>query len=445
MKQRPRYVTIFLLPACLLFTAFFISSCEKQDITFGSGFIDNTITNLVLVDTVTVDVATVYVDSFVTSSTHAILAGKYQDEKFGTIASQSFVQLGLPANTTYDIPNGSVFDSLEIILKLDKSFYGDTLVPYKLAVHQLSQQLAYSTAQYSFFNNNSWPYSNTILGSSEMVIAPSTRDTLAIKLSPALGQELFDKLQNKTVEVQTVDQFVNYFKGLAFVGGAGNNCIIGFKDSLTMRLHYKKPGVFSENAVIDFGINQINYQFNNITTDRSGTAIATLGPSNKQLASSATGNAGYSQYISGAVTRLSFPYLKNIYQLPDFLKIVKAELEIKPVQNSFLNYYGLPPTLRLSATDQTNLLGTDLTTIIGSSAVVQYGNLYIDNLYGTSTGYTYDITSYLQALLPNTEASKNGLLVLPPNATVIFNRLLIANAANGANKTQVKIYYAAVK
>ncbi|MEO6356748.1 MAG: DUF4270 family protein [Ferruginibacter sp.] len=445
MKQRPRYVTIFLLPACLLFTAFFISSCEKQDITFGSGFIDNTITNLVLVDTVTVDVATVYVDSFVTSSTHAILAGKYKDEKFGTIASQSFVQLGLPANTTYDIPNGSVFDSLEIILKLDKSFYGDTLVPYKLAVHQLSQQIAFSAAQYSFFNNNSWPYSNTILGSSEMVIAPSTRDTLAIKLLPALGQELFDKLQNKTVEVQTVDQFVNYFKGLAFVGGAGNNCIIGFKDSLTMRLHYKKPGVFSENAVIDFGINQINYQFNNITTDRSGTAIATLGPSNKQLASSATGNAGYSQYISGAVTRLSFPYLKNIYQLPDFLKIVKAELEIKPVQSSFLSYYSLPPGLRLSATDQTNLLGTDLTTIIGSSAVVQYGNLYIDNLYGTSTAYTYDITSYLQALLPNTEASKNGLLVLPPNATVIFNRLLIANAANGANKTQVKIYYAAVK
>jgi hypothetical protein len=387
----------------------------------------------------------VYVDSFVTSSTHAILAGKYKDEKFGSVASQSFVQLGLPANTTYDIPNGSVFDSLEVILKLDKSFYGDTLVPYKLAVHQLSQQIAYSAAQYSFFNNNSWPYSNTILGSSEMVIAPSTRDTLAIKLSPALGQELFDKLQNKTIEVQTVDQFVNYFKGLAFVGGTNNNCIIGFKDSLTMRLHYQKPGVFSENAVIDFGINQINYQFNNITADRSGTAIAALGPSNKQLASSTTGNAGYSQYISGAVARLSFPYLKDLYQLPDFLKIVKAELEIKPVQNSFLNYYRLPPTLRLSATDQTNLLGTDLTTIIGSSAVVQYGNLYIDNLYGTSTAYTYDITSYLQALLPNTEASKNGLLVLPPNATVIFNRLLIANAANGANKTQVKIYYAAVK
>ncbi|MDN3657989.1 DUF4270 family protein [Ferruginibacter paludis] len=445
MKQRPRYFTIFLLPACLLFTGFIISSCEKQDITFGSGFIDNTITNLVLVDTVTVNVSTVYVDSFVTSGTKAILAGKYKDEKFGTIASQSFVQLGLPSNTTYDIPNGSVFDSLEVILKLNKSFYGDTLVPYHLDVHQLTQQISFSAAQYSFYNNNSWPYSNNVLGSSEIVIAPSTRDTLAIKLSPSLGQDLFNKLQNKTTEVQTVDQFVNYFRGLAFVGGSNNNCIVGFKDSLTMRLHYKKPGVFAENATIDFGVNQTNFQFNNITADRSGTAISTLGPSNKQLVSSATGNAGYSQYISGAVARISFPYIKDLYQLPDFLKIVKAELQVKPVQNSFLGYYSLPPSLRLSATDQTNQLGIDLTTVVGSSAVVQYGSLYIDNLYGTSTAYTYDVTSYLQAQLPNTEGSKNGLLVLPPNATVIFNRLLIANAANGANKTQVKIYYAAVK
>lgn len=445
MKQRPRYFTICLLPAVLFFTAFFISSCEKQDITFGSGFIDNTITNLVLVDTVTVDVSTVYVDSFVTSSTHAILAGRYKDEKFGTITSQSFVQLGLPSNTTYDIPNGSIFDSLEVILKLNKSFYGDTLAPYKLAVHQLSQQITYSAAQYSFYNNNTWPFSTTILGSSEAIIAPTTTDTFAIKLSPALGQDLFDKMQNKTVEVQTVDQFVNYFKGLAFVGGTNNNCIIGFKDSVTMRMHYRKPGVFTESAFIDFRINQNNYQFNNITVDRSGTAIAALGPSNRQLPSSATGNAGYSQYISGAVARLSFPYLKDLYQLPNFLKIVKAELDIKPVQNSFLNYYRLPSALRLSATDQTNLLGTDLSSYVGSSAVVQYGNLYIDNLYGTSTAYTYDITSYLQAQLANTEAYKNGLLVLPPNATVIFNRLLIANAANGTNKTQVKIYYAAVK
>ncbi len=446
MKPKYRYCLFFFPSIFLLFTMFLISSCEKQDIAFGTGFIDNTITNLVLVDTATVNIASVYVDSFVTSSSQTIFAGKYKDEKFGTITSRSFLQLGIPAASSYDIPNGSVFDSVELILKLNKNFYGDTTVPYEVAIHQLTQQIAYRTNQYSFYNNNSWPFSNTVLGSSQLVISPSTRDTLAIKLSPTLGLDLFNKLQNKNDEVSTVDQFLNYFKGIAIVGGAGNNCIMGFKDSVTMRLHYRKPGVFAQNAIIDFGINQTNFQFNNISSDRTGTAISSLGPNNRIIPSSATGNAGYSQYISGVVTKFNFPYLNDLYQLPNFLKIVKAELVIKPVQNSFLSYYSLPLRLRLNATDQTNLLGTDLSTYVGSSSTVQYGNLYIDNLYGTSTAYTYDITSYLQALLvSHSDLVKNGLLVLPPAPNTIFSRLLIANGASTINKTQVKIYYASVK
>lgn len=444
MKQRFCFYSLFILPVTLIFLLIFVSSCEKQDITFGSGFIDNTITNLVLVDTATVNVETVYVDSFVTSSSHAILAGKYKDEKFGTIASQSFVQLDKPSGTI-DIPVGSVFDSVELILKLNKTFYGDTLTPYNISVHQLDKQLGFSASQNAFYNNNSWPYAATSLGTSQLVISPSTRDTLAIKLSSDLGTELFSKLQANTIEVQTTDQFVNYFRGLAVVGGSNNNCIIGFKDSVTMRIHYRKPGVFATNAIIDFGVNQTNFQFNNITADRSGTAISGLNSTTKLLSSTATGNAGYSQYISGAVAKLSFPYIKDLYQLPNFLKIVKAELDVKPVLNSFLGYYSLPTQLELSSTDKNNLLGSSLTIVSGSSSVIQYGSLYIDNLYGTGTSYVYDVTTYLQAQMANTEVNKNGLLALPPGASTIFNRLLVADAANGTNRTQLKIYYAAVK
>ena len=444
MKKNYRYHSITWLCFSLLSVGVFITSCEKKDISFGSSFIENNITNLVLVDSSTVEVSTVYVDSFVSSNTNTILAGKYKDERFGTIASQSFIQLGMPSGS-YDIPNGSVFDSLEIILKLDKTYYGDTLSPYYIAIHQLNQPITYPAGQYSFYNNNSRAYSSIILGSNQLVISPATRDTIAIKLSSALGQEIFNKLQNKDVEITSTDQFVNYFKGLAIVGGSNNNLIIGFKDSLAMRLHYRKPDVFTQNAIIDFGINESNYQFNNITADRAGTAIAALGPTNKQLLSAKTENAGFDQYISGAMVKLSFPYLKNIYQLPNFLKIIRAELIIKPVQNSFTNFYQLPPYLRLSATDQNNQLGTDLTFVSGTSSAVQYGNLFIDNLYGAQTAYTYDVTGYLQTQLANTQVNKNGLLVLPPNGNVIFNRMLIANNANSTNKTQLKIYYASVK
>lgn len=438
------YLNICFISFSLLFIMFSNASCEKQNIDFNSNFIDNTITNLVLVDSSTVEISTVYVDSFVSSNTNTILAGKYKDEQFGTVSSQSFLQLGVPS-ATYDIPNGSTFDSLEVILKLNKTFYGDTLSAYNIAVHQLTEPITYPVNQYSFYNTNTRAYNSVELGSNQFTISPSTRDTIAIKLSSALGKELFDKLQSKDASLQSIEQFVSYFKGLAIVGGSNNNLIMGFNDSLTMRLHYHKPNVFEENAIIDFGINEVNYQFNNIKADRTGTSISTLGPTNKQLLSAKTNNAGYDQYISGAVVKLRFPYLKDLYQLPNFLKIIRAELDVKPVQNSFSGYYQLPPNLRLSSTDQTNLLGPDLTITGGTSSVVQYGNLYIDNLYGAQTAYTYDVTNYLLAQLANTETNQNGLLVLPPNATAIFNRLLIANTANSTNKTQLKIYYASVK
>ena len=447
MKKRFRYINIFSLSLALLFVLIVTTSCEKQYINFGTNFIDNSITNLVLVDSSTVEVSTVYVDSFVTSNTNTIFAGRFKDDKFGVVKSQSFLQMGLPPSTTYDMPNGATFDSLEVILKLNKQYYGDTLSTYKVAIHQLLAPITYpTTQQFSFFNLNTREYASTELGSNQLVVSPFGRDTIAIKLSPALGLDLFKKMQDKDAATTTLAEFISYFKGLAIVGGITNNLILGFSDSLTMRMHYHKPTVFTDAAHIDFGINQANYQFNNITIDRSGSPIAALGPTNKQLPSSATQNAGFSQYITGSIAKLRFPYIRDLYQLPNFIKIIKAQLIIKPVQGSFIAPYSLPPYLRLSGTNNTNLFGSDLTgaSSTGASAV-QYGHLIIDNLYGTETAYTYDVTNYLQAQIAIADANLDGLLVSPPNPAATFNRILITNAANTKYKTQVKIYYASVK
>lgn len=447
MKKRRRDFRVFILGFTFLFALFAISSCQKQYINFGSGFIDNSITNLVLVDTSTVEISTVYVDSFVTANTNTILAGHYKDVNFGSINAQSFLQVGLPASTTYDMPNGSVFDSLEIILKLNKTYYGDTTVPYSISVYQLLEPITFpTTQQYTFYNNETRAYSPTKLGSNQLLINPASRDTIAIKISSALGQDLFNKMQAKDPVTQTLPEFIAYFKGLAISGGLGNNLVLGFNDSLKMRLHYHKPDVIVTKTFVDFGINQVNYQFNNINVDRTGTPIAALSNTNRQIASTATQNAGFSQYISGAVVKIRFPYITNLYELPNFIKIIKAELILKPVPGSFTDYYRLPPRLRLSTTDQNNYLGGDLSAGGGGGAsAVQYGNLFIDNLYGAQTAYTYDLTGYLQAQIGITTTNKNGLLVLPPNQAGIFNRILIANGNTTNYKSQVNIYYASVK
>ena len=50
-----------------------------------------------------------------------------------------------------------------------------------------------------------------------------------------------------------------------------------------------------------------------------------------------------------------------------------------------------------------------------------------------------------QIFVPNiSENNKNGLLILPPNPSVTFNRVLIGDGKNTDGKTQLKIYYASV-
>ncbi|MBC7890556.1 MAG: DUF4270 family protein [Ferruginibacter sp.] len=422
-----------------------LGSCAKVEVGLDSDFVDNNTTNLVMVDSATLEISTIYVDSFITSGGGSILAGSYSDPLFGKVVSGSFIQLGVPSG--FSIPNGAVFDSLEVILTLNKTYYGDTLTPYAISIHQLTEPIKLPTDQYSFYNNNKRSYNAAALGSTRLIIRPSTRDTISIRISQSLGQQLFDKMFNSDEVVTNNTQFVDFFKGLAIVDGGGNNLIVGFKDSLTMRLHYRNPGVITTDAQVDFFINDNANQFNNISVNRTGTPIAALGAGNKQIFSTQSQNAGFSQYISGAMVKIRFPYLRDLLQLNDFVKIIRADLVIRPVKNSFLQFYTLPPYLRLSATDQYNNPGTDLSAYSSASGAsgIQYGNLFIDNLYGTNTAYSYDITTYLQEQIVKTDNNKNGVLVLPPDPAQIFNRVLIGNKHNAESKTEVKIYYATIK
>ena len=431
------------IPAILLL--FIIStgiiSCQKETINFTTPFVDNGTTNIVLVDSSTLELSTIYVDSFPTSGSGVIFAGNYADPQFGKISAESYMQVGLPPAVTF--PNGSVFDSVEVILKLNKTYYGDTTRPYTVSVHQLTQALALSQGQSAFYNISSRTYDPTPLGSTQLTVRPGVTDTISVRLSQAFGQDLFNKLNTNALEIQNIAQFLNYFPGMAFTGSSTNNLVLGFNDSAILRLHYLKPGVITQDAWVDFNITNGNLSFNHITADRSGTPLAALGPGNKQLFSSQTGNAAYSQYISGVMMKIGFPNILNLQSLPRYVRIISAQLLVKPVINSYLPYYTLPPQLMLSTTDQYNLPGATLTVTnpLTGATSSQYGNLFIDNVYGTGTVYTYDVTSYLQSQIAITQNNKNGLLMIPPSPALTFNRVIAGDSKNTLNKTILKVYY----
>ncbi|HET7115113.1 MAG TPA: DUF4270 family protein, partial [Hanamia sp.] len=442
IMHKGRSFACFIPAILLLFTiSLGMTSCQKETINFNNPFVDNGTTNIVMVDSSTVEMSTVYLDSFPTSGSGTLFAGNFTDPEFGKISAESYLQLGLPAAVTF--PNGSVFDSIEVILKLNKNYYGDTTIPYSVSVHQLTQVLPFPEGQTASYNIDSRAYNPTPLGSKQMIVSPNITDTISIRLPQAFGQDLFDKLNSNAIEIQNIEQFLNYFKGIAITGSASNNLILGFSDSAILRLHYLKPGVITQDATVDFKITNPSYSFNHVTVNRAGTPLAALGPGNPQIFSSQTGNVAYSQYITGAMLKIRFPYLLNLLNLPGFIKIINAQLVVKPVAKSYTSFYQLPPQLGLSATDQYNSPGPFLSIrnpYTGASAI-QDGSLVIDNIYGTGTEYTYDITSYLQAQMAITQNNKNGLLLIPPSPSLTFNRVIAGDSKNSTNKTQLKVYY----
>src|SRR3982751_3159883 len=70
--------------------------CTKADINYGSQFAGNQYTNLVMVDSLTIETGTVLVDSFVTSGSGTVVLGSYKDAKFGQINAASYFQLQAP-------------------------------------------------------------------------------------------------------------------------------------------------------------------------------------------------------------------------------------------------------------------------------------------------------------------------------------------------------------
>ena len=81
---------LLIILSCLLSAFCFFPACEKQPtLNFGPTYVDdNTGANIVLVDTSTIDMSTVYVDSTSTAATGYLMVGAYNDPYLGRQTSQ---------------------------------------------------------------------------------------------------------------------------------------------------------------------------------------------------------------------------------------------------------------------------------------------------------------------------------------------------------------------
>lgn len=416
------------------------SACEKSgfsydDVTDG-GNLQQT-----LLDTISISMRTVQIDSVRTSGTGVALVGGYNDAFFGRINAGSYFRVSLPVDKT--VPERAVYDSIEFIMKPNGYSYGDTLLPQRIMLHQLTQKLLLPEAYYAFYDHQSFPVQGAPILDQQVTIRPTSGALVKMRINDVKGLELFNLLKNKAQEISTEDYFLEYMKGLA-VRGNNNSAVLGFEakdSSLFIRLHYHVSTTDLENKYFDFLLTAPNLQFNQIQNDRTGTPLAALPSGALGLSSTATGNQAFLQSLTGTAIRMDFFSLPALLELGRYGRIMQAQLILKPV-NSTLKDYAPPPQLTICLTDYKNQVAAG-DTVPDANSLIQYGNLKIDKLNPENTMYTYDVTAYCKAVVASNVFTYKGLLLVPSagDYNTKFNRLIIGDGKNANYRAQLKVYY----
>ncbi|MFC5412157.1 DUF4270 family protein [Larkinella bovis] len=407
-------VRLSLLAVLVALVSVLVACEEPKDI----GLPPNTAIGVLYTDTLTVSTSTVLLDSVENDRNLLLFAGQYNDPVFGKVSAKAFGQLYVESGN-FKTETEMVYDSL--VAWVGYTYvYGDTTRSQEIFLHRLTEDL--DTAK-RYTANSSATYEAQPLAKFELT--PTAKGgSKYVKLSDALGRELLEMSKGSGI---TQADFAKKFKGIALVPGATNTTVFGFSNGVVyLELYYHSAADTTKKLATDFSTNRARPSFSQIKVDRSGTKLAGLSVS-KPLTASATGGEMFLQGATGVTTKVSFPTIENLKKESGRIAINRAELQFFVKGGS----PGGPVTsvVSLAQTDANNHVlytpepgtGTRLYHLVQTQAgTFQSANKwYYPQIVGYSSRmktYTFDLTTYLQALLVGF-APNNGLVLFPLSTT----------------------------
>ncbi len=443
-----------LLLIAILGTLFTVS-CSK-DMTIGSDLI-NSNANITFIDTSSVLMSTMYVDSVVSSEKKSFLVGNYgtnnTDTLMGSAIASCFVSFASPAEvssgntSTFVLNQKAVFDSITLQLKANTDYYGDTLKPQNISVYRLLKPVKYrfhDNSYYPFYNTSKISYDSVnVIGSKYFARKPLTYKKHEIRLDDSIGTKIFNVLQSKVKTALDGDLFRLFFPGLVITSGYSNSSLSGFyTDSTKLRLYCHVP-TEGKDTIVNLSIatnsSSQKLQFNRIQFNRKGTKLANLNSVNKEISSVLTNHKTYVQNMSGIYTKIQFPYIGLLLNQWTYGEVTKAELWVYPPAGTYRDgSLPLADTISAYASD----VYDNVTALKSSSNVALTGNLHVDKSNHIDTRYTYDITSFIQSIIAKTGSSQEFLLLKIPNGGA--PRMVVFGDQNYTNynyRIKLKIYY----
>lgn len=452
------YKALIVILCAVIATA--ISSCDDQGLLNADENFSSRGLQTVYVDTFSVVTSTVFMDSLPSSSKGTLLVGGYKDSYLGKINSATYFQIGYfapftPATT-------SIYDSIGLILPYNKQFYGDTTKSMTINVSELTgavnqrylppyvpnDKVSILNPTFALYNTSSVNYSNVVMASKTTAAFPH-RDSIFVRLPDALGMKMYTIQDNipDVIKYQATANFgvisnwfiQSYFKGFnVSVPASTDASIVGFNTAkLKVRLYYRKyVNDILTNTYVDFPLTNSFNQFNQISADRTGTPVSTIGTA-KILRSEATGNVSFVQSGLGLYTKVEFPFLKGFLKKNSYV-ILDAVLEVPLAPGTYNGFTPPITTLASYTTDVSNIISGG---VPGNGNDVLKASIRYDREYSTNTKYLFSMTTFFNNEIKSNAPSITPLALVSPSLFSEVNRVVIGNRLHPTNKIKLKIYY----
>ena len=438
---------IAAFPLIFLFVWAGMTSCESQGSGIGDNWVEGSI-RTIIIDTCTVQLSTVLLDSVPTSSGDQILFGINRSELYGETRLLPYLTFDVASGFTYEEdPENKPrirFDSLTLMLPYETLYSGDTLRRMTMNIHRLTERVEANDDNelYGYYHFN---YEQTPLASVSFNPKPTSGRTLEVRLPDALGEAFLDKLQNKHEDMDNDDYFQKYFNGMVLVPGDDCQTQISFagnsSDSLCwMRLYYHISREEKDEYELDFALNK-SLLFQQVDIDRTGTPFENLSSKNNEIASSETGNMALIQGITGSYAKIEFPHLNKIRELGDHGYVISAYLIIHPLKGSYNGVAHAAPLADSVLMYVSNETNTTTNAITNQNDEIQTGSLTYHDEFQENTYYTYDITAFIADQLGKTGINKLNLQMIGDKYGYSLKNLVIGNQNTGDYNVQLEITY----
>ena len=422
----------------LLYVAL-ITACSSDGFNMGGKFLSTEI-RTVIIDTCSIRMSTVSIDSVVTSGKGSVMAGSYSDTIFGHTECTAYVAFDVPA--TQDPPDADIkFDSVALVMSLNGVWTGDTTKYQSFTIYTLDEIITLPDDE-EFYSTNQVSRGSVPMAGFSLKPHPLEGEAISVRLPDSLGNTILQKIMSyDEVTLGSQDRFMAYLKGFAVTGGEHSDNILGVyvsDTSMCIRIYYHYSTETRHEEVIS--ITPLEERcFYGVTTDRDDTPFKGL--EGHELPSSGTENMVLVQALTASYVKIEFPYLNNLLELGDFSTVVNAELNIYPVKGTYSDAVPLPSGFSLYISNEDDVAVSAITNYSGDA--LQKGDLVVDNLYNIETYYSYNITTFLADQLGTIGINKRSLQLIVPSEELAtsLNTLVAGDASNERGRIKLKIRY----